>query len=160
MTSFPFHPAEEFCDKFPHTLVVTPGYWIECSRAISDQGSALTIAGTTDSGVATTAASSSVAGAAAGGLLLEAEDEGVNSPEGSLRGEDAAESVATDLDEKDSLLSTPRYDDSVSLILVHGGEGRLNLALSEILPFIPPPHPPPRLTPPRGRKTRPPSENY
>ncbi len=102
--------------------MVTPGYWIECSRAISDQGSALTIAGTTDSGVATTAASSSVAGAA-GGLLLEAEDEGVNSPEGSLRGEDAAESVATDLDEKDSLLSTPRYDDSVSLILVHGGKG-------------------------------------
>ena len=35
--------SEEFCDKYPHTLVPTPGYWLECSRAISEQGSALDI---------------------------------------------------------------------------------------------------------------------
>lgn len=24
--------ADEFCEKFPHNLIPTPGYWIECSR--------------------------------------------------------------------------------------------------------------------------------
>ena len=33
---------DEFCDGFPHNLLPTPGYWIECSRAISNQGSAWT----------------------------------------------------------------------------------------------------------------------
>ena len=33
---------DEFCDGFPHNLIPTPGYWIECSRAISNQGSAWT----------------------------------------------------------------------------------------------------------------------
>ena len=34
--------VDEFCDGFPHNLIPTPGYWIECSRAISNQGSAWT----------------------------------------------------------------------------------------------------------------------
>ena len=34
--------SDEFCDGYPHTLIPTPGYWIECSRAISNQGSAWT----------------------------------------------------------------------------------------------------------------------
>lgn len=25
-------PADEFCQEFPHNLIPTPGYWIECSR--------------------------------------------------------------------------------------------------------------------------------
>ena len=59
-----FTISEEFCDKYPHTLVSTPGYWIECSRAISDQGSALTI----------------------DERELQEVDEGVsNSPDGSIR---------------------------------------------------------------------------
>ena len=33
---------DEFCDSFPHKIIPTPGYWIECSRAISNQGSAWT----------------------------------------------------------------------------------------------------------------------
>ena len=36
--SFP----DEFCDGYPHNVLPTPGYWIECSRAISNQGSAWT----------------------------------------------------------------------------------------------------------------------
>lgn len=24
--------ADEFCEEYPHTLIPTPGYWIECSR--------------------------------------------------------------------------------------------------------------------------------
>lgn len=24
--------ADEFCEEFPHNLIPTPGYWIECSR--------------------------------------------------------------------------------------------------------------------------------
>lgn len=24
--------TDEFCEKFPHNLIPTPGYWIECSR--------------------------------------------------------------------------------------------------------------------------------
>jgi len=82
--------SEEFCDKYPHTLVATPGYWIECSRAISDQGSALTI----DEGE------------------LQEVDEGVsNSPDGSLRDAPSVVSSFADLDhEKDSLLSTPRLN--------------------------------------------------
>lgn len=23
---------DEFCEEFPHNLIPTPGYWIECSR--------------------------------------------------------------------------------------------------------------------------------
>ena len=34
--------VDEFCDGYPHNLIPTPGYWIECSRAISNQGSAWT----------------------------------------------------------------------------------------------------------------------
>ena len=34
--------ADEFCDSYPHKMIPTPGYWIECSRAISNQGSAWT----------------------------------------------------------------------------------------------------------------------
>ncbi len=123
--------AEEFCDKYPHTLVPTPGYWIECSRAISsggDQGggSALTIAGDTG---AIGAGNGTVASSSSDALL---EDEGVStntnvSPEESLRGMAEAEAEAdaeadadaattaesgvastADPDEKDSLLSTPR----------------------------------------------------
>lgn len=25
-------PVDEFCQEFPHNLIPTPGYWIECSR--------------------------------------------------------------------------------------------------------------------------------
>lgn len=25
-------PPDEFCEEFPHNLIPTPGYWIECSR--------------------------------------------------------------------------------------------------------------------------------
>lgn len=25
-------PIDEFCNEFPHNLIPTPGYWIECSR--------------------------------------------------------------------------------------------------------------------------------
>lgn len=24
--------SDEFCEDFPHNLIPTPGYWIECSR--------------------------------------------------------------------------------------------------------------------------------
>lgn len=24
--------TDEFCEEFPHNLIPTPGYWIECSR--------------------------------------------------------------------------------------------------------------------------------
>ena len=34
--------SDEFCDSYPHKIIPTPGYWIECSRAISNQGSAWT----------------------------------------------------------------------------------------------------------------------
>ena len=34
--------TDEFCEGYPHKLIPTPGYWIECSRAISNQGSAWT----------------------------------------------------------------------------------------------------------------------
>ena len=34
--------SDEFCDGYPHNVLPTPGYWIECSRAISNQGSAWT----------------------------------------------------------------------------------------------------------------------
>ena len=34
--------ADEFCDGYPHNVLPTPGYWVECSRAISNQGSAWT----------------------------------------------------------------------------------------------------------------------
>ncbi len=79
----------------------TPGYWIECSRAISSGsdagGSALTEAGESSSALLHDP------------LQEVQEDEGVaNSPDGSLR-EDQTESIITDMDtEKDSLLSTPR----------------------------------------------------
>jgi len=33
---------DEFCDGYPHNMLPTPGYWVECSRAISNQGSAWT----------------------------------------------------------------------------------------------------------------------
>ena len=33
---------DEFCDSYPHKMNLTAGYWIECSRAISNQGSAWT----------------------------------------------------------------------------------------------------------------------
>ncbi len=36
------HSLDEFCDGYPHNMLPTPGYWIECSRAISNQGSAWT----------------------------------------------------------------------------------------------------------------------
>lgn len=29
--SFPLL-TDEFCEEFPHNLIPTPGYWIECSR--------------------------------------------------------------------------------------------------------------------------------
>ena len=65
--------VDEFCDGFPHNLIPTPGYWIECSRAISNQGSAWTNEERD----------------------LQEVDEGItDSPDGSLR--DAA--VATDFD--------------------------------------------------------------
>jgi hypothetical protein len=34
--------TDEFCDGYPHNMLPTPGYWVECSRAISNQGSART----------------------------------------------------------------------------------------------------------------------
>ena len=34
--------SDEFCDGYPHNMLPTPGYWVECSRAISNQGSAWT----------------------------------------------------------------------------------------------------------------------
>ena len=34
--------TDEFCDGYPHNMLPTPGYWVECSRAISNQGSAWT----------------------------------------------------------------------------------------------------------------------
>lgn len=24
--------TDEFCEEFPHNLIPTPGYWVECSR--------------------------------------------------------------------------------------------------------------------------------
>lgn len=27
-----FYFPDEFCEEFPHNLIPTPGYWIECSR--------------------------------------------------------------------------------------------------------------------------------
>jgi AAA ATPase containing von Willebrand factor type A (vWA) domain len=27
-----FLSPDEFCEEFPHNLIPTPGYWIECSR--------------------------------------------------------------------------------------------------------------------------------
>lgn len=27
-----FLVTDEFCEEFPHNLIPTPGYWIECSR--------------------------------------------------------------------------------------------------------------------------------
>ena len=68
--------ADEFCDSYPHHIHPTPGYWIECSRAISNRGSAWT--DNHDCGI----------GLGGGGLDLElAEvDEGItNSPDGSIR---------------------------------------------------------------------------
>ena len=71
--------TDEFCDGFPHNLMPTPGYWIECSRAISNQGSAWTNEERD----------------------LQEIDEGItDSPDGSLR--DAA--TATEFDP-----SVPRY---------------------------------------------------
>ena len=59
--------ADEFCDSYPHHIHPTPGYWIECSRAISNRGSAWT---NND----------------CGDLDLAEVDEGItNSPDGSLR---------------------------------------------------------------------------
>ncbi|XP_071749339.1 uncharacterized protein rsh isoform X3 [Lepeophtheirus salmonis] len=43
---FPLPPqacSDEFCEGYPHNLLPTPGYWIECLRAISNRGSAWTI---------------------------------------------------------------------------------------------------------------------
>ena len=39
---FGFPNIDEFCDGYPHNVLPTPGYWVECSRAISNQGSAWT----------------------------------------------------------------------------------------------------------------------
>lgn len=76
---------DEFCDGYPHNLIPTPGYWIECSRAISNQGSAWTNEERD----------------------LQEIDEGItDSPDGSLR--DAA-TVATEFDSAD--VTVPRYDD-------------------------------------------------
>ena len=31
-------PADEFCRGYPHNLIVTPGYWVECSgQAAQDE---------------------------------------------------------------------------------------------------------------------------
>ena len=74
-----FSILDEFCDGYPHNLKPTPGYWIECSRAISNQGSAWTNEERD----------------------LQEVDEGItDSPDGSLR--DAA--VATDFDPIDANL--------------------------------------------------------
>ncbi|TRY78649.1 hypothetical protein TCAL_06617 [Tigriopus californicus] len=77
---FPLPPqacSDEFCDGYPHNLIPTPGYWIECSRAISNQGSAWTNEDRD----------------------LHEIDEGItDSPDGSLRDG----SVITECDEKDS----------------------------------------------------------
>jgi hypothetical protein len=62
------HLLDEFCDSYPHNCHPTPGYWIECSRAINDRGSAWT---NEDGG---------------GEDDLAEIDEGItNSPDGSLR---------------------------------------------------------------------------
>ena len=62
--------ADEFCDSYPHHIHPTPGYWIECARAISNRGSAWT--------------NSDNAGG--GDDDLAEVDEGItNSPDGSLR---------------------------------------------------------------------------
>ena len=76
MDGLPLVLSDEFCDSYPHHIHPTPGYWIECSRAISNRGSAWT--DNHDCGL----------GLGGSGLDLElAEvDEGItNSPDGSLR---------------------------------------------------------------------------
>lgn len=70
--------SDEFCDSYPHNILPKPGYWIECSRAISNQGSAWTNDDSRD---------------------LHEIDEGItDSPDGSLS-RDA--SVITEFDERD-----------------------------------------------------------
>ena len=74
---------DEFCDGYPHNLIPTPGYWIECSRAISNQGSAWTNEERD----------------------LQEIDEGItDSPDGSIR--DA--SVLTDFDQGSDSNTVPR----------------------------------------------------
>ena len=45
-----FSSSDEFCDSYPHHIHPTPGYWVECSRAISNRGSAWTNALEADCG--------------------------------------------------------------------------------------------------------------
>lgn len=30
--------ADEFCEEYPHNLIPTPGYWVECSRQKINMG--------------------------------------------------------------------------------------------------------------------------
>lgn len=35
--------SDEFCEEYPHNLIPTPGYWIECSRQKINMPNQLTI---------------------------------------------------------------------------------------------------------------------
>ncbi len=92
--SFRVPISDEFCDSYPHNVLPTPGYWIECSRAINDRGSAWT----NEDGL--------------GNDDLAEIDEGItNSPDGSLR--DAASVIDDDQRE----LSLPRQINSIAKCL-------------------------------------------
>lgn len=36
--SFFFVISDEFCEEYPHNLIPTPGYWVECSRQKINMG--------------------------------------------------------------------------------------------------------------------------
>lgn len=36
LTYIPY--IDEFCEEFPHNLIPTPGYWVECSRQKINMG--------------------------------------------------------------------------------------------------------------------------
>lgn len=38
MLLFPVIISDEFCEEYPHNLIPTPGYWVECSRQKINMG--------------------------------------------------------------------------------------------------------------------------